>query len=383
MINETKRREVLEAMKERSMDAALVFDSEGARNPNLVYLTGHPFDAVVLVEACGDITLYPWDLKLARKYASGCDIVDPFTEKGGARGAVLRRLKDRFGGKPFTLAFPANTAYHTVTTFQKALPQAKIVADPGGIDRILQAARATKTAEELAIMDKGFAIGDEVIALVPQWLEEQRGKTPREIDLGFFLQKEMLDRGTDGAREAMIVANADRSGQIHPHPQAGDGPLFKPGLTLFDFWMQVEGYYTDITLPILIEPLTDEQERMVEITLGVYHDTMANLVTGASIADLADKAMETFKQNGLRPVGALGHGLGLAGHDAPHLRGRPKGPVTQKGWVDQKLEEGMVLAIEPGVIHDVHGGFRLENDVVMGPERAEIKTHAEVLRFKP
>jgi Xaa-Pro aminopeptidase len=92
--------------------------------------------------------------------------------------------------------------------------------------------------------------------------------------------------------------------------------------------------------------------------------------------------MDAFKKNHLRPVGGLGHGLGLSGHDAPHLSGRPTDEAARKYWQDRKLEEGMVLAVEPGVIHDVHGGFRLENDVVMGPKKADIRTHAVPWRVK-
>jgi len=382
MINEEKLERVCSEMKEAGIDAALIVDREGGRDPNLIYLTNHPYDAWVLLTAQGDRFLFPWDLRLARERSRSAEIVDPQWTQGGLRAATAAQLKAAVGRESFTLAFPSNTAYHTVRSFMEEFPRARLVCEPSGIDRILTDARAVKSPEELGTLEQGFAIADEVIALIPEWLDANRKKAPREIDLAMFLQREMFDRGTDGARKAMLVANADRSAQVHPHPQAGESPLFKPGLALIDFWMVFEGYHTDLTVPILFEPLTRSQEAMVEVVLGIYRETMDAMVTGASIGDIAARARDVFDEHGLRPVGGLGHGLGLSGHDPPALRPRPKDEKAVKDWRDRTLEEGMVLAVEPGAIHDEHGGFRLENDVVIGPERGEIKTHAEVLRTK-
>ncbi|GEM_PF-2519202 len=382
MISKDKLETVCRAMREAGLDMAVFLDREGARNPNLAYLTGHPFDAVALITASGERFLFPWDLTLARKKARDVAIVDPDRTRKGYLGSVVETIRDLAGDKRRSLAFPASTPYVTVRQYEKALPSLRIVCETGGIDRILAEARAVKSGEELRILSEGFAIADEVIALLPAWLEENKNGTTRELDLALFLQKEMLDRGTDGAREALLVANADRSALVHPHPQAGTAPLFKPGLALTDFWMRYEEYYTDITVPILVEPLTKAQEQIVETVLGVYDDTMKALIPGASVGEIASRAQDVFAANGLRPVGGLGHGLGLTGHDAPALRAKPKDDQALATFRDTALAPGMVLAVEPGVVHEEHGGFRLENDVIIGPEKAEIKTHAKPLRVK-
>ncbi|MHC4598457.1 MAG: M24 family metallopeptidase [Planctomycetota bacterium] len=381
MIDEEKWKGVCTSMGEAGFDFALIVDREGGRNANLTYLTNHPYDAWLLLSASGERVLFPWDVKLARERTRNVEVVDAHWTGGGVRSAVMKRLGELAGRKDFTLAFPSRTAYHTVKTLGDGFPEARIEAEPSGLDRILQDARSVKTKEEIAILEEGFAIADEVIGLIPEWLEGQRGKNPREIDLAVHLQREMFDRGTDGARKAMLVANADRSAQVHPDPQAGESPLFKPGLALIDFWMVHKGYHTDLTIPLLFEPLSSGQERMIEVVTGVYDEAMASLVTGASIGRIARRARDVFDEAGLRPVGGLGHGLGLSGHDPPPLLPLPQGAKARETFVDRTLEEGMVLAIEPGVIHDELGGFRLENDVVIGPERGEIKTHAQAIRI--
>ncbi|MHC5038306.1 MAG: M24 family metallopeptidase [Planctomycetota bacterium] len=382
MITDEKWRGVCGAMEEAGMDFALVVDRGLWTHPDLMYLAGHPHDAALLLTAAGERFLFPRDLRLARESSRDVTVVDP---EGGGRGfhpAVMEKIRELHGNGTFALAFPVDTPHITVEAYKEAFPSARILCESPGIDRILQDTRAVKSPAEIRILEEGFAIADEVIALIPDWLEAHRKKEPRERDLAVFLHKAMFDRGTDGARKAMLVANADRSAQVHPHPQAGDGPLLKPGLALVDFWMVYRGYHTDLTVPLLIEPLTDAQEAMVEVVLGVYRETMDALVPGAMIGEIAGRARETFDRHGLRPVGGLGHGLGLSGHDPPPLAPPPKDEEAKARWRDRRLQPGMVLAVEPGVIHEAHGGFRLENDVVIGEERGEVKTHAAVVRLR-
>ena len=52
---------------------------------------------------------------------------------------------------------------------------------------------------------------------------------------------------------------------------------------------------------------------------------------------------------------SLGHGVGLATHEAPRLS--PRDPV--------KLEEGMIVTVEPGIYLPGKGGVRLEEMVAI------------------
>jgi Xaa-Pro dipeptidase len=70
---------------------------------------------------------------------------------------------------------------------------------------------------------------------------------------------------------------------------------------------------------------------------------------------------------------ALGHGIGLEPHEGPAMRNR-----DDNRWV---LEPGMVIAVEPGLYDPLLGGCRLENDVLITPEGAEVLTHSRILRL--
>jgi Xaa-Pro dipeptidase len=70
---------------------------------------------------------------------------------------------------------------------------------------------------------------------------------------------------------------------------------------------------------------------------------------------------------------ALGHGIGLEAHEAPYLRSRP-----DNAWI---LQEGMIFTLEPGLYNPVQGGCRLENDILITAEGAEVLTNGRIIRL--
>ncbi len=61
----------------------------------------------------------------------------------------------------------------------------------------------------------------------------------------------------------------------------------------------------------------------------------------------------------------LGHGVGIAVHEAP----------TINSVSDGILEENMVLTVEPGIYLPNIGGVRLEDMVLITEENAQVLTH--------
>ena len=59
---------------------------------------------------------------------------------------------------------------------------------------------------------------------------------------------------------------------------------------------------------------------------------------------------------------ALGHGVGLAVHEAPSLSFRSR----------RKLKPGMIVTVEPGIYVPGWGGIRLENMMVVREDGCEV-----------
>ncbi|MHA1513167.1 MAG: M24 family metallopeptidase, partial [Candidatus Hodarchaeales archaeon] len=65
-------------------------------------------------------------------------------------------------------------------------------------------------------------------------------------------------------------------------------------------------------------------------------------------------------------------------HDSPKLGLKPKHESVLKSWIPTKIEEGMIIIIEPGIYEKDVGGFRLENDVLITNNgQPEVLTNSE------
>ena len=64
---------------------------------------------------------------------------------------------------------------------------------------------------------------------------------------------------------------------------------------------------------------------------------------------------------------SLGHGYGLAVHENPRV-----GPNATN-----RLEEGMVFTVEPGIYVSGWGGVRIEDDVVLEADGARVLSKAK------
>ena len=67
----------------------------------------------------------------------------------------------------------------------------------------------------------------------------------------------------------------------------------------------------------------------------------------------------------------LGHGTGLAVHEQPRLS-----PLK-----DTKLEPGMIFTVEPAIYISGWGGVRLENQVVVRENGAEVLNKLDAANF--
>jgi len=233
-----------------------------------------------------------------------------------------------------------------------AAPDLELVAAGEPVEDL----RVHKDDREIAHLRAACAATD---AAYEQILPQLRpGVTEREI--AWQLLAAMREAGAEDAAFPSIVAFGPHSAV--PHHQPTDRPLAKSDLVKMDFGAKVEGYHADMTRTVVCGPAQDWQRDLHAEVAGIQATCRAAAVVGALPRDLDELARQLVGEAGHSLVHGLGHGVGLEIHEEPFV---------VPGSNAARLEDRVPVTVEPGVYLSGRGGVRIEDTVLVGPDRAE------------
>ena len=223
---------------------------------------------------------------------------------------------------------------------------------------IVDAMRAVKTSEEIAIMRRNGKLSAE--AVKQAILATRPGVFEYELEAAAMAI--VLKGGAKGAAYAPIVGSGPNSciwhyDQNSRRVEAGD-------IALMDFGADLDHLAMDITRTWPASGrFTDEQKEVYRVVLEVQKACIEAYKPGATPKDVRDHVAKVMKAKGIDPrglEGGFGHGVGLCVHDVP------------LGGV---LREGMVFAIEPALYYPEKGlGVRIEDTVLITRTGCEVLT---------
>jgi Xaa-Pro aminopeptidase len=245
-------------------------------------------------------------------------------------------------------------AFMSHATWQKlaaAAPDVELVPIEGWIEDD----RATKEPSELERVAAACAVADRALAtLLP---EIKPGVTEHEL----ALRLEWLMR--TGGAEALAFDVACLAGPeaALPHGSPGDRPVLDRAVLLFDFGAQVAGYRSDMTRTLFVGEPTGRDLALYELVATAQTAAVdalrAALAGGSGLPD--GKAVDAVARSVVADGGhgehfghGLGHGIGLATHEAPSLSKRAP---------DRPLPSPTVFSVEPGIYLDGETGIRIED----------------------
>lgn len=134
--------------------------------------------------------------------------------------------------------------------------------------------------------------------------------------------------------------------------------------TLLEIWTVTDGYWNDLTKNACPGKLTPEYNVLVDLLIDVFDEATRDYVgPGASLADLDRFIRARVAEGGYpgQPSHYICHGVGSRAHEPPWAHPN----------VDQRMEPGMVLAVEPGIYWENGGGLRLEDNFLITASGSE------------
>jgi methionyl aminopeptidase len=204
-----------------------------------------------------------------------------------------------------------------------------------------------KSSREIEIMRRANVIVAEVL----QELKRRVAPGVTTLDLDAIAEEMTLSRKAIPAFKGYNVA-----GRVYPrclcasvndeivhgiptHRELREGDII--GL---DYGVIYEGYYGDSAITVGVGRVSEEAQRLMDVTERSLYEGIEQLREGKRLGDFGSVVQRRAEGSGYSVVRAfVGHGIGKKLHEEP--------PVPNYGDPDRglRLREGMVLAVEPMV----------------------------------
>lgn len=382
------RRDLDRLMQERGIRGMVVF-AHDRYTPAMYYVTGQKLHVGLYVRgADGRSHLVVDPMERDQAAASGLDHStltqqgwlkrveaepNPARAWGGLVADVLEQMG--IGGKvAFFGDMSAGFAWELIGATIAKRPG--LTVDDSHPD-ILTLARSTKDADEIDAIRRAsagvVAAWDALRAYVGGLRRDGdtlvNGRGPVKLgDLRALLNREFAMRGLEGGEN--IVSQGRDAGV--PHNRGNDDELLRPGAPVIVDIFPGEaggGYFSDFTRTFCVGAAPPDLKKLYDDVRVAFRTGLDAMRVGRPCRAAQDAVCDVFESRGhdtrrTNPslqegyVHSLGHGVGLAVHEAPLLGGPPSNTAT--------IEPGMVITVEPGLYYPSRGlGVRIEDLVVM------------------
>lgn len=345
------------SLSDQNLDALLVLVGENRR-----YLSGFTGEDSQFDESAGALLISDARLILATdsRYELQAEAEAPLYEiicykEGLAKSLpeILQALNiKRLGFEPVRMScFQHNKIVENITNGNLSVALVET-------ENMVEDLRIRKEEAEIEATRKALFIAEAAFRKVAGTLAP--GMTEKAA--AWAMEKEMREAGADALSFPVIVASGPNSAL--PHAIPGDRKISEGEPVLFDWGARLNGYCSDTSRTVVIGKPDETFDRVYNTVLDAQRMAIDAIKPGAS-----SKAVDGIARSHIDSMGfegkfghGLGHGTGLAIHEAPRLS-----PLK-----DTRLDAGMIVTVEPGIYLPGWGGIRIENQVVVKDNGAEI-----------
>lgn len=208
-----------------------------------------------------------------------------------------------------------------------------------------------KTPQEIELMKESGRIAASILREVKDRVAP--GVTTRELN--DFAEKRIMEHGVEPAflgyqNFPAVLCTSVNDVIVHGVPS--EEPLRQGDILGLDFGVIYKGWYSDTAVTVGVGRISPENYRLLRVTRKALRLGIKKTKPGNTVGDIGNTIQRFVEGQGFAVVKTLvGHGVGQELHEEPrvpnflpavrHGGQRGKGP---------KLEEGMVIAIEPMVV---------------------------------
>ncbi len=219
------------------------------------------------------------------------------------------------------------------------------------VDGMVESLRPIKEPEEIELITQAAEIADAAM----EYIRDRIHPGITEKEAAWEIEKFMRENGSQTLPFDIIVASGPNS--TFPHAQPSTRAIQEAEPVIIDIGARVGGYGSDLSRTICLGTAEGTFNKIYDTVLGAQATAMTIIKPGMSGGEADQLARTIIEQAGYGEAfgHGLGHGVGLAPHEPPRL-----GPNSP-----EKLIDGMVFTIEPGIYVDGWGGVRIEDLVVM------------------
>jgi Xaa-Pro aminopeptidase len=339
-----------ENLLENQIQAALITKRE-----NYLYLSGFTGSSAYLIitqEAAILVTDFRYE-EQANRQASCFEIVK-------FQGNIYKALDDLIIDRNISkLGFEeAYLTYNNYLEYKSKLSVKEFIP----LNSIVDKMRFIKDTEEIELIKKAVEIADNGFTHIVKFIKPGVAEIEIAAELEYYMRK----IGAKGASFETIVASGVRSSM--PHGVASEKKINMGDTITLDFGAIFMDYCSDMTRTVFLGEPNLEMKKIYNLVLEAQLQAIAEAKVG-----LTGKEIDWVARNIINNAGfdknfghGLGHGVGLEIHEEPRLS--PTGNI--------KMENGMVVTVEPGVYIPDFGGVRIEDIIIIDGDKPIVLTNS-------
>lgn len=277
--------------------------------------------------------------------------IDVFLSEGGYKAYdTARELLENISAKRVGYEDTEITVSQSKSLFEK-LGNFEFV--PAG-DAILNV-RQIKNAYELECITKAQNITDKAFSKILNVISP----SITEYELAVELEYQLRKNGAEGLAFDTIIASGANGSKPHAHPT---DKLLKTGDAItMDFGARYKGYCADMTRTVFLGKPNEEIKKIYNIVLKAQLAALNNMACGMTGKEVDALARQVIVSSGYPNHfnHGLGHSVGIDIHERPACN----------ALSEEKLQENMLMTVEPGIYVENVGGVRIEDLVIVKQDK--------------